>query len=523
MTTREVSGDTAIEVRSLSTLSGWRRIPAWVGFIAAVVLMAGLHFLTPLAGPAAPALQTITYAAIVWASVAALLVGVRWHRPPARGPWLLLAAGQVCTATAEVTFDVTRLLLHNDDAITVADPLYLAAYPLLALGLLAMVRRRTPGWDIPSIIDAAIIAISAALLAWVYVINPQAFTTDMPLLDRAVTAAYPVMDLLLLAVAARLMLGAGVRTPAFGLLAGSFTLLLVTDAIYSAQTMLGTYYDGNYTDAGYLLGYALVGAAVLHPSMSRMTERSPAAGPDATAGRLLVLAVAALLAPTTLLVQYLRHAPLFVPLVTVSCMALFLLVIARMAALVRVQRHMAITDALTGLRTRRYVEQALRNEAARTHRHATSLGLLLLDVDHFKRVNDTHGHTGGDRVLCEVARRLTAIVRPGDVVARYGGEEFAVLLPHTGEEDVADIGERIRRGIAAPPMAVDLDTLVTVTVSIGGALLPGHAETPAELTLAADRALYAAKEAGRNRVVTTRLPHGPTNPETRESAAAPRA
>jgi diguanylate cyclase (GGDEF)-like protein len=268
------------------------------------------------------------------------------------------------------------------------------------------------------------------------------------------------------------------------------------------QTLLGTYSDGSYTDAGWLLAYTLIGAAGLHPSMPQMTERSPAAGPDATTGRLLVLAVAALLAPSTLLVQYLRHGPMFVPLVTGSCMALFMLVIARMAALVQAQRHMAITDTLTGLRTRRFLQQALDNETARTHRQDASLGLLLLDVDHFKRVNDTHGHHGGDRVLCEIAHRLTALVRPGDIVARYGGEEFAVLLPHTTDTDLVAIGERIRRGMASTPMAVDQETLITITVSIGAALLPDHVETPADLTLTADRALYAAKEAGRNRLVT---------------------
>src|SRR5437867_2156096 len=118
---------------------------------------------------------------------------------------------------------------------------------------------------------------------------------------------------------------------------------------------------------------------------------------------------------------------------------------------------MAITDALTGLRTRRYLTQALHTGAARAHRHGSPVGLLLIDVDHFKQVNDTHGHHGGDRVLCEVAHRLTTLVRPGDLIARYGGEEFAVLLPQAKVADLATVGERIRQGMAVTPLAVHPD------------------------------------------------------------------
>jgi diguanylate cyclase (GGDEF)-like protein len=314
-----------------------------------------------------------------------------------------------------------------------------------------------------------------------------------------------VLDLLLLAVAARLMLGAGTRTTSFRLLSGGLLLLMLADTGYSVQNLLGVYQEQNWLDALWLLAAAGIGAAALHPSMRTVTQVSPAAGPDATPGRLVLLAVAALLAPVTMLLQSLRGAKLDMPVATSACMALFLLVIGRMAVMVQAQRHMAITDALTGLRTRRFLEQALSSEAARSQRHAGApVGLLLLDVDHFKAVNDTHGHHGGDRVLCEVARRLRELVRPGDVVARYGGEEFAVLLPGASGAELVGVGERVRRGIANTPIAVDRETLVTVTVSIGAAMLPDHVESTTELTLTADRALYAAKESGRNRLITAR-------------------
>jgi diguanylate cyclase (GGDEF)-like protein len=132
--------------------------------------------------------------------------------------------------------------------------------------------------------------------------------------------------------------------------------------------------------------------------------------------------------------------------------------------------------------------------------------VLLLDIDHFKNVNDTYGHHGGDRVLAEVADRLRHLVRPGDMVARYGGEEFAVLLPDTDTVAGRHIAERIRQGIAAAPIAVGENRQHSITVSVGMAGVASDYENVEDLVLAADRALYAAKNAGRNQVAAAALP-----------------
>lgn len=164
-----------------------------------------------------------------------------------------------------------------------------------------------------------------------------------------------------------------------------------------------------------------------------------------------------------------------------------------------------LTDGLTGVHNRRYFESRCLEEVQAARRSKLPLVCLLLDVDHFKRINDGHGHPAGDAVLRYVARLIRAQLRGSDVVARYGGEEFVLLLPATPLPAALDTAERIRRVIAAQSMPVQVAEPLRITVSIGAAaLLPGEdaAALAADLVQRADQALYAAKQGGRNRVQT---------------------
>ena len=165
------------------------------------------------------------------------------------------------------------------------------------------------------------------------------------------------------------------------------------------------------------------------------------------------------------------------------------------------------TDVLTGWNNRRYLIVRLGEELARARRDETRLVCLMLDIDHFKRVNDTWGHAAGDVVLRELAQRIESQVRASDVAARYGGEEFVVLLPDTDVNAASKLADRIRREVASTPIVLPNGDMVTITASIGIAQVSPSPDdrdlkTLGESLIArADVALYAAKSAGRDRVV----------------------
>jgi diguanylate cyclase (GGDEF)-like protein len=162
--------------------------------------------------------------------------------------------------------------------------------------------------------------------------------------------------------------------------------------------------------------------------------------------------------------------------------------------------NLSITDALTGIANRRHFEWRLSEEIERARRYKYPLSTLMLDLDHFKQVNDNYGHQIGDIVLQQVAQRLRRILRRTDFLARYGGEEFIVLAPQTPADRALILAERLRQVIAESPIPVADNLQIHITISIGVAVFPNHAQNESELVRAADAALYKAKQMGRNRV-----------------------
>jgi len=171
-------------------------------------------------------------------------------------------------------------------------------------------------------------------------------------------------------------------------------------------------------------------------------------------------------------------------------------------------KYIGLTDALTGVYNRRYIDRRLLEEIARARRQHYCIACMYIDIDHFKRVNDTHGHQGGDEVLREVAARIRQELRRSDALGRFGGEEFVVLLIDADLASATFVAERIRASIAGTPFELPGAALASVSVSIGVASLPSQSDQLAievvaqQLVAHADQALYQAKANGRNLVVS---------------------
>ena len=211
-------------------------------------------------------------------------------------------------------------------------------------------------------------------------------------------------------------------------------------------------------------------------------------------------------APVALLDPAVNHA-LCVMNIVIPFVALALITFHFRNASIAVERkvaEMAVTDPLTGLFNRRHMNQRLREEEARAARTLAPFSVLIVDIDHFKRINDSLGHDAGDRVLKDLAQLLRDMVRTQDIVARWGGEEFLVVLPQTPLKGALEVAERLRRGAEAT-LARGLDGIGAVTLTLGAA---EYASSVPDCLKLADVALYQGKEAGRNRVVaaTTESP-----------------
>jgi diguanylate cyclase (GGDEF)-like protein len=175
-------------------------------------------------------------------------------------------------------------------------------------------------------------------------------------------------------------------------------------------------------------------------------------------------------------------------------------------------KYIGLTDALTGVYNRRYMDRRLAEEIARARRQSYAISCMYIDVDHFKQVNDTHGHQAGDDVLREVASRIKAELRMSDALGRFGGDEFVVLLIDADQESARIVAHRIRASVADQAFLLAEGQGLAVTVSIGVAALPDVGrelpieEVAQQLVAQADAALYEAKQQGRNRVVAAALP-----------------
>jgi diguanylate cyclase (GGDEF)-like protein/PAS domain S-box-containing protein len=286
---------------------------------------------------------------LVWtplgvSSVVATLMGIRLNRPTNRVPWYLFAAALACFVTGDTVYNVLTDVLHQDNPFpSAADLFYLAMYPLIGAGLLALIRARTVSRDPAALIDAATIATGLGLLSWVYLILPYFQEPGLTWMQRATSVAYPLGDVLVLAMLARLLAG-GARLRALHLLALGGGGLLVADVLYGWIQLNSEWQVGGPVDGGWVLYYVAWGAAALHPSMRKVGEALPTAARPVRLAQIALLAVVSLIAPGVLLSESITHEGGHSGTVGAFSAALYLLVITRLFGIVTVHKQSLVRE-----------------------------------------------------------------------------------------------------------------------------------------------------------------------------------
>ena len=327
---------------------------------------------------------------IALSSPAAIMLAVRMWKPEQRAPWYLFALGQTLFVAGDViTYNYDKFFGTDLPFPSIGDVLYLSVYPCLIAGILLLVRHRNPGKDREGLIDSLIVAIGIGTVSWVFLMSPIARQFDSTWLQRIVSMSYPFMDLMLITVVVRLALGAGRRPPAFYLMASAAVALFLTDFVYSYISVKGIVYNqSGYLEAGWATFYLLCGAAALHGSMRGLSERAPEQERRMSKGRLFLLGGASLMAPAVQIIQTVRADHVDAPVEIGASVALFVLVVVRMAGLVHKEemstmREKALREAGASLVTatnRDGIYQATM-EAARTLAGQSAVARLLVNLD----------------------------------------------------------------------------------------------------------------------------------------------
>ncbi len=480
---------------------------AWLVLLFGGIAATGIYELLPV-----DLSSELVYAGIGLVSAVAIPVGVRINRPRLRLPWYLMGAGQLIWSAGDAIGAWSSEVLGLDNFPGIADVFYLIAYPAIIIGAWLLVRARQPRRDAGGILDSLTLTAGLALLSWVLLAQPTLLQYEDSALGAAVSLAYPILDIMLLGLGVRLLTIPLKRNRSLQLLLAAMITLIAADSLATALSLLA--FDSTSPfDFLWLVSYLAWGCSALHPSMQELSEPAPATEASFAASRLIALLVAVLTAPGLLAAEKLTGHPLNVWAVVVGSVVMLGLVMARMGLgigqILRANREraeaqeelarQAAHDSLTGLPNRAQARRLIAGALSRAQRSGALIGLLFIDLDGFKLVNDALGHGAGDEVLTAVAVRMQGTVRNGDVVARQGGDEFLVLLEPLDEHSSAVlVAQRLIEAISAP-ITLSSGRKTWVGASVGVALSQDAGTDPEVLLSEADVAVYRAKDSGRGR------------------------
>jgi len=300
----------------------------WVAYLVIAAGLTGSFYLFP-------AYQSPLWTCLGLSAVVATVAGIRRYRPRKPLAWYLFAVAELTFIAGDSSYNYLTEVLHQDNPYpSVADLFYLLTYVFIAAGIFLIIRARSSSRDLPSLIDALTITTGLGLLSWVYLIVPNFQANGLDVLAHTVSVAYPVGDVMILAMLARLVAGGGLRLGSMRFLVLGAIGLIAADVLYGLTQLSGGWETGGSVDFGWALFYATWGAAALHPSMPRLTDVVPLAPVGVGRVRLTLLAMASLIAPGVLLAQSQLHRPIEATTVAVFSAALFVLVLARMSGIV---------------------------------------------------------------------------------------------------------------------------------------------------------------------------------------------
>ncbi|MFI8456111.1 putative bifunctional diguanylate cyclase/phosphodiesterase [Kitasatospora sp. NPDC085464] len=310
-----------------------RRQRLMVCYLLWMVLFTGIYY-------ANPSQRIIWWTGIGLGGVAAIVLGVRLNRPAHARFWYVLALANLSFTAGEVVQAIQLDILHLANPFpSIADGFYLAEYVLYAIGLLGFIRWRTARQDRAGLLDALILTIGLALLSWIYLIVPYTQNPDLTWFQRAVSIAYPLGDVVVLALLLRLLTPRGGSSRSLQLLAVGTVGLLVSDVLYGLIQLHGTWRIGTPVELGWAAYYTAWGAAALHPSMVELTKPVPTQEPDLSTPRLVLLTLASLIAPAILIIEALAGNTDNAGVIGAFSAVLYLLVLARLAVVVSARRQ----------------------------------------------------------------------------------------------------------------------------------------------------------------------------------------
>jgi diguanylate cyclase (GGDEF)-like protein len=419
--------------------------------------------------------------------------------------WLVLSIALWLFLLGDMLQLLYEVGLHERAYPTWADAAYLSFYVFAFAGLIAFPsRRRTRSERLRLILDLGTVFVGGAMLIWYVALGAAVDTAHYFALSNLVTFAYPVGDLLLLFGVVSLLWRGVPRSSAGALkiFGSGLIVFIAADVSYDYITVHSTYLGGDPVDTLWILALLICYAAA-SVQVRAAPSREFTTPLDGLAGRPSILPYVAVGASYFLLTLVGVRNLSFDPAggVLLGAVMVTILVSLRQFVALRDNSRLALryqalaaVDGITGLYNRRHFMEVGESLFAHAQRAGQPLAALMLDVDHFKEINDMHGHALGDRVLADLARSCRDLLRPDDIAGRYGGDEFAILLPGAAAPAAAQIAARL----TGPPARVTGSdgTPVVFTISVGVAEATGCRDLQS-LLARADHALYDAKRAGR--------------------------